>query len=290
MRATLPRFDYADPGQLLAALGGRAPSVGGMVLGGRRVPVPGDAVLTWLDSRCAPHVTDSNPRRVPPRNITLHTNHGAPHDPPLAAAPAADTAVCTLASYQTHTDRDVSWDFSVSRKGPVVQQNDPLVAYTWQAGPVNGYSLGIETEQGAGGAVHVDSIRALVRLVDALTRSLGIQRQIPALRAGGRLAPDRRVLARFGEGQGGATWWGVLGHRNVTEQRGPGDPGDAIMQAFLDAGYEGFDLATWEDYRVWQARQRLLGVPATGQPGPETVAALKRRGYPHGMLVWRPGD
>lgn len=285
-----PTFDYRDRGSLLAALGGRAPSVGALVLGGRRLPVPGDVVLTWLDSDCAPRVTDRTPRRAPPRNITLHTNHGAPREPPLVAAAALDTNVCSLASYQTRTDRDVSWDFTVSRKGPVVQQNDPLVDYTWQAGPVNGYSLGVETEQGEGGAVHKAALDALVRLVDALTRELGIQRQIPAVRVGGRLVPDRRVLARFGEGQGGATWWGVLGHRNVTEQRGPGDPGDVIMQALLDAGYEGFDLATWEDHRVWQRRQQLLGVPATGAPGPETVAALKRRGYPRGMLVWRPGD
>lgn len=283
------RFDYADATSLLASLGGRAPSHGAMVVGGRRVPVPGDIVLTWLDGPCAPPVTDRTPRNHPPRNVTLHTNHGTPRDPVVAVG-ATTTNLCTLAQYQTHTERDVSWDFTVSRLGVVAQQNDPLVAYTWQATTVNGYSLGIETEQGAAGQVYVESIRALVRLVDALTRTLGIQRQVPAIRVGGKLVPDRRVLARFGAGQNGATWWGVLGHRNVTDDRGPGDPGDPIVQAFLDAGYEGLDIATWEDYRVWQPRQLALGVPANGQPGPETVAALKRNGFPHGMFVWRPGD
>lgn len=282
-------FNYRDPIDFLAALGARAPSIGGMIVDGFRVPVPGDVVVTWLDSWCASEVTDKTRRNAPPRNITLHTTSGTPHDPPLSSG-ATTTNVCALANYQTSTARDVSWDFTVSRLGAVVQQNDPAKSYTWQAGTVNGYSIGIETEQGPGGAVYVESIQALVRLVDALTRAFGIQRQIPAVRVGGRLVPDRRVLARFGAGANGATWWGALGHRNVTGERGPGDPGDVIMQALLDAGYEGFDLATWEDVRVWQLRQQQLGVAPTGEPGPATVAALARAGFPHGIYVWRPGD
>ena len=35
---------------------------------------------------------------------------------------------------------------------------------------------------------------------------------------------------------------------------------------------------------------RVLGVPETGVPGPETVAAIRRRGIPSGLLVVRVGD
>lgn len=284
----LPSRDRAL--SILARMGGRLPSWGAMILGGRSVPVPGAVVINWTNSACAPETTDRTPRRVPPRNITLHTNTGEPRDPPTTEAEAASTRECQLARYQTTTDRDVSWDFLVSTLGFAAQQNDPLRYYTWQAGNVNGYSLGIETEQGPGGVLHKPSIDALVHLVDALTRELGIQRQVPAVMVGGRRVPDRRVLARFGPGQDGASWWGVMGHRNITSNRGPGDPGDAIIQALLDAGYEGFDLASGEDLAAWRLRQLALGVPSTGKPGPDTVAALARLGFKHGMYVRRPGD
>lgn len=282
-------LDYRDPYYALAALGGRAPSAGAMILGGQRVKVPGNVVLNWLDGSCAPMATDLTVRHVPPQNITLHTNTGQPHDPLLELTANASNA-CRLAIYQTTTEREVSWDFTVSRLAYILQQNDPLAYYSWNASQMNGYTLGIETEQGPGGVLSVAAIDALVRLVDALTRSLGIQRQIPAVMVGGRLVPDRRVLARFGVGEGGKTFFGILGHRQVTTNRGPGDPGDAIYQAFLDAGYEGFDLSTWDDYRAWFPRQAALGVPQSGKPGPETVAALKAAGFRHGMFVWRPGD
>lgn len=288
---TMLALDYANPFDALAALGARAPGRGAIILGGQRFEVPGDVVLNFVDApRCAPPVTDFTTRSKPPQSITLHTNHGQPHDPALLPGFAADTAVCTLSQYQTETEREVSWDFSNGRTGIVTQQNDPLRRYTWQAGNVNGYSIGIENEQGPGGALYKGQMAALVRLCDELTRRLGIQRQVPAVWINGRRVPDRRVLARFGPGEDGRTWWGIFGHRNVTTQRGPGDPGDVVIQAFLDAGYEGFDVAAWEDFRVWGARQRQLGVPVTGMPGPETVAALKARGFPHGIYVWRPGD
>lgn len=273
----------------LARLGGRLPSWGYMILGGNRVPVPGGIVINWTDGGCVDYVTDKTPRRHPPQNITAHTETGEPHDPPVIQG-ATDSHACRLARYQTTSPRDVSWDFFIGSLGFIVQQNDPLRDYTWQAGNVNGYSLGIECEQGPGGAIDERELSAFVHACDTLTRELGIQRQVPAVMVDGRIVPDRRVLARFAPGQDGATWIGIEGHRNVCACRGPGDPGDALMQALLDAGYEGFDLATWQDFDVWRARQAALEVPQTGMPDAVTRAALARGGYKHGMYVWRPGD
>lgn len=284
-----------DSVSLLASLGQVAPGVGKLVLGGRRVPIPGGVVETFADgSRCAPPVTDYGIRHEHVQGIVVHTEHGEPRDPPLLTTPAQTSHACELDRYQTTTDREVSWDIFNSAFGVIYQQNDPVRQYTWQAGGVNPRTLGIENEQGPGGGIRPVQLESFVRLIDTLTRSLPvpIQRQIPAVRdARGRLVPDRRVIARFtGAGGSGANFWGIYGHRNITDQRGPGDPGDLFFQALLNAGYEGFDLAAGEDLRVWRERQRVLGVPQTGIPDAPTVAALKRRGFPRGLFVHRPGD
>lgn len=282
-----------DPFLELARLGGRAPGVGALVLGARRVKVPGAVVWTFLDHpACAPPVTDRSGRRQAVQSIVLHTVTGQPREIPVATWPLPPSRACMYARYQTATDREVSWDFLVSTAGVILQQNDPLLSYTWQAGGINPRSLGIELEQGPGGALAPEQLTAAVRLCDALTLALGIQRQLPAVRGPrGERVPDRRVLSRFRPEEGsGARWWGILGHRNVTEERGPGDPGDPVMLALLRAGYEGFDLARGEDLSVWAARQRVLRIPETGLPGPGTVAGLRRWGVRSGILVWRPGD
>lgn len=284
--------NYRDPIVALAMLGGPIPARGAMVIGGWRVPVAGTVVYTWADGdACAPEATDRTVRRVPPRFIVLHTTEGQPHDPPVSADVPLRSRACSLARYQSTTDRDVSWDFLNTAYGAVIQQNDPLRWYSWQAGQVNGFSLGVETEQGPGGTIYAPSLRSIVYLADALTRSLQIPRQLPAVVVNGRRVPDRRVLDRFLPAAGsGESWRGLCGHRNTTPQRGPGDPGDAIMEALMLAGYEGFDVQAGEDLYVWSRRQAALGVPATGIPGPETFAALSRRGFPSGQWVWRPGD
>ena len=79
--------------------------------------------------------------------------------------------------------------------------------------------------------------------------------------------------------------YGVFGHRNLTSKRGAGDPGDYLLQALADAGYEEFDFAEGEDVRVWQSRQGELGIKPDGLPGSATVAALKEAGYVDGLWV-----
>lgn len=271
----------------------RVPIPGGdLVLDGRPARVAGVGVVTHLDGvACAPEATGRVARRRPPQFIVAHTTQGEPHVPPVEAE-STTTRVCQLAQHQTTSSRGVGWDITNSRVGVAVQQNDPSLYYTNQAGHVNGYSLGIENEQGPGGVLSLKQVAGFVRLCDTITLRYGMQRQVPARRLrDGRLVPDLRLLRRFTEAGGsGANWWGVCAHANITEQRGEGDPGPQIMQALLDAGYEGWDVGAGEDLAVWAARQRVLGVPATGVPGPETVAALRSRGVCSGILVRRLGD
>lgn len=273
------------------SMGAKVPG-GDLILGGEPARVAGVPVVTFADgSPCAPEANDRVPRRVPPQFIVAHTTQGDEHDPPVEES-AASTRVCDLAHYQTTTPREVSWDITNSRVGVAVQQNDPSFYYTKQAGRVNGRSMGVENEQGPGGVLSRVQLRAWVALCDAITLYYGIQRQVPARRlADGRVVPDLGLLARFSEAQNfGQFWYGVCAHANITTERGPGDPGPPVMQALLDAGYEPMDVRGGGDLVVWAARQRVLGVAPTGVPGPETVAALKRRGVPSGILVRRLGD
>lgn len=287
-----------DPMMQLALLGSPLPGEGAVILGDQRLVVGGQVVVNYLDPYgCAPEVTDRTPRTHAPQNITIHTTTGQPHDPVLVPDPATETRVCELAHYQTNTDREVSWDFTVATVGLITQQNDPTRWYTWQAGNVNGYAVGIENEQGPGGVLYKPGVRAFVALCDTLTRGLKIQRMVPVVWRNGVPVPDRRVLDRFLAAYGsGSSWYGLYGHRNVTPQRGPGDPGDVLIYALLAAGYEGFDVQAGQDLDVWAMRQRELGVPATGIPGPETVAAIDARSsrffprFRQGLWVWRPGD
>ncbi len=89
---------------------------------------------------------------------------------------------------------------------------------------------------------------------------------------------------------------GVYGHREVSDDRGEGDPGDAIFERLLQAGYERYDFDKQEDIAVWKARQaelnQQLGISlgVDGVPGVQTVIALIQAGRPHGLWTPRPGD
>jgi hypothetical protein len=173
----------------------------------------------------------------------------------------------------------------------VIVSNDPLRRYTWHAGAVNGFTLGIEMVQEANGDLYADQIAAVVQLIDFLTALLSdrghpIQRQIP-WKNGKAVAG---VLARLANSDTDQNVTGVYGHRNQTTNRGPGDPGDSIFEALHAAGYLGFDYDSGEDIAWWKAQQRRLGLQEDGIPGPAMAAALKAEGHAHGLWVERPGD
>jgi hypothetical protein len=83
---------------------------------------------------------------------------------------------------------------------------------------------------------------------------------------------------------------GIYGHRDVSNNRGEGDPGDLIFAALEVAGYERFNYDVGEDLDVWAERQQSLGLLPDGIAGPYTVQALAARSYHHGLWVTRPGD
>jgi hypothetical protein len=156
--------------------------------------------------------------------------------------------------------------------GVVYQLADLVSEETYHATTVNHRTIGIEIKQGrAQSELYAEQLAAVCDVVDAITARLGIQRQ----------GPDRYrgPLARLSSG--GADVWGVYGHRDQTDRRGFGDPGDYAMAALAARGYERHNFLAGDDKRVWRERQAALGFRSSscdGLPGPLTRAALKNAG------------
>ena len=162
---------------------------------------------------------------------------------------------------------------------------------------MNDISVGIEMFQDSNGGITEATIASAVLIGDVLTRELGIQRQFPSETAiCTRFASPfkRHKYTYIAGGKAGKDYCGLLGHRNLTRNRGVGDPGDLIWQAFSDAYYQKFDVDQGEDLEVWAMNQSdFLGYnddDCDGVPGPGTIRDLKAMGIHHGIWVPRPGD
>lgn len=259
-----------------------------IILNEQKFEVPDVKTLSWKDPEATglgiKEVTDKSTRKTWLRGIVCHTVHGKLGNLLPGVGPKTSDAI-KYAKYQVNTDRDVSWDMTCDLNGDWVVQNDPLKFYTWQAGNVNGYTLGFEMVQHENGDLYEDQIAKVVRMIDFLTAKLGIQRQIPWDVKNNR--PLRKTVARIAAG--GSDVVGIYCHYHQTNNRGYGDPGPWLQQALKDAGYETYAF-DGDDKEVWKQRQTALGITADGIPGPGTVRALAASGKKHGMYVSRPID
>jgi hypothetical protein len=271
----------------------------GLIIGGRIVDVPGVLVVNYLDDpRLRLSERLRRPRSGDARGAILHSESGddphvvleldAPADPNhgahLVAADEADAHAGTPHSQHLILGGDTT----------VFQCADLATEVTYHARQANEWTVGIEIEDravllpdpfglkpyptGQARAFRRPQLCALVRLMDVITRELGIQRQVQRVYRG----PIDRLA--------GGRVRGIYGHRDQTDERGPGDPGDAPIAMLLEAGYEGVNYGKREDEARWSERQRGLGVADDGDPGPQTCAAIKRSGRPRGMWIPRPGD
>lgn len=212
----------------------------GLVVDGRRVPVPGVDVVTWLDDpRACPPVTRGDRRRAADVTaVVLHTSRG--RRGAIAEGRRASDKAARLARYQVRTRRKVSWCITVGASGEVFQQCDAALVATWHAGVANGYSVGIELAQDEGTPdltrAQVDAAVAVVR---ALCGALAIPSRVPVRPDGSPV--DAPVRAWQPRSQGGEALpaAGVIAHRNVTTRRGKGDAGDPVIEALRAAGFDG---------------------------------------------------
>jgi N-acetylmuramoyl-L-alanine amidase-like protein len=260
-----------------------------VIVAGRPEEIPGLHTVSWFDHpelrlRKGEDYRSRNPGTWI-RQIILHTTKGLPAkagDPPQeirVGIGAPVNAGQRVAEYWSRDGRQAGAHLVVDHDGTVACCCDLQADAAYHASVVNSRSVGVEIFQGSHAELYLGQLQVVVSLCDWLTRRFGIQRQIPERYDGG---PLRRLEL------GGEDCVGVFGHRDVTANRGPGDPGSMIFELLRQAGYEQFDFAKGADLDAWRPRQS--GLLADGIPGPDTVAALRATGRTSGIWVVRPGD
>ena len=275
----------------------------GILIGGVSEEVEGLVTCSWIDP-AGPGPTglrltteDREERSAESwiHAIVLHTTRGIPggldqrRQKILAGVPPTAERVRSVLDGWASDHSCASAHFVIDFDGTVACVADPLTETTYHAGhrAINHHSIGIEMYQGESAELYQVQLESTVRLVDFLTRRFGIQRQF-------HWPYHNQALARILDG--GSSVVGVYGHREASDDRGEGDPGDAIFEELRRAGYERFNFAQGEDLAVWRARQEELnlrlgvGIPTDGVPGQQTVLALREADRPHGLWVSRPGD
>jgi len=262
----------------------------GLIIRGQQVEVPGLDIRSWHDDPKLKLASEDYRGRPDTwvRGIILHTTQGIPGGrdkrpqdirPGLGPDTGRDERMAQMWSMD---DRKAGAHLVVDHDASICCLADLQDHMPFHAGNVNAVTIGIEIYQGKAWAeLYEGQLEAVVTLVDFLTKTFSIQRQIH--HPYGRQAL-KRGLKR------GIDMVGVFGHRDVSNNRGEGDPGNPIMQMLIDSGYEAFNFAHDEDKDAWEARQCALGLLGDGVPGPKTATALRDAGHKNGLWVDRPGD
>jgi len=260
-----------------------------IIIDGAREEIPGIRSTCYLDDSSLGLTAEDcrNRSAVWIRGIVLHTTRGIPGGRdlrPQVILPgigASSDAGHRVASCWAAAGRAGGAHLVVDYDGQVSCCADLLRTATYHAGAVNNVTIGIEVAQGSRAELYAGQLDLVVQLVDWLTKRFGIQRQIPD----GYHGPIERLEL------GARDFVGVFGHRDSSNNRGQGDPGDEIFRLLEAAGYERWDLLQRQDIGAWKSRQHALGIePADGVPGPMTVVALAAAGHRGGLWVPRPGD
>lgn len=264
----------------------------GVIINGKRELVPGLQVTNWLDDPVLRlrRGEDFRVRRTTwIRQVVLHTTKGIPGGndlrpqkirPGLGPFTNAGEA---CSRWWSKSPEAAGAHLVVDFDGQVSCCVDLQTEAAHHARHANDTSIGIEIYQGRDAEMYEGQLDLVVRLVDFLTRRFGIQRQIPHQYVG----PIHRLM----DPQEIQDVVGVVGHRDLDNRRGRGDPGNRIMNLLGMAAYEPIDFDQRKDLEEWRRRQAKLGLPKPdGVPGPLTVAALLAVGRPHGLWVTRPGD
>ncbi len=269
----------------------------GLIIGGKEVDVPGVAIRNFKDDpKLALRVgrsdgpNDGRTRTLPVTLVVLHTTKGIPggtdkREQVILPGLGPDTkAEDRTATYWSTDPTQSGAHIVVDHDGSVACLADLQTVCAFHAGQsdVNNRSVGIEIFQGGNAEMYAEQLDIVRKVVDALTSAFGIQRQIPDYYR--RNTPIPRL-----QKMGGRDLYGVVGHRDVSDQRGKGDPGDSIMDVLAKNDYERFDFFTNKDIEVWKQRQRDIGgIDVDGVPGPQTNAALKKLGYKDGLWALPP--
>lgn len=204
-----------------------------LVIDGADVDVPGLIVVSWKqDPRVRLSSGDGRDRRPGEtvRRVVLHTTRGIPggHDqrpqvihpglgPPGHAA--EDNAI-----YWARAPSCAGAHLVVDYDGTMVCTADLQRKVSYHAGAINGDSIGIEIVQGSDAGLYEGQLDAAVRLCAFLADRFALPRTVQWPYRGAGLP-----CAAF------------LGHRDVSDNRGKGDPGDHVYELLIAAGWSPVD-------------------------------------------------
>jgi hypothetical protein len=257
----------------------------GLLINGREHPVEDLVIVNPRDTPwCRLDTRDF--RRRPTswvRQIIVHTTNGRTPARVLPGSGPGGKARIIASSWRNEPKSSAA-HLVIDNDGTVACLCDLATVEAFHATVSNPWSIGIEMYQEANTGLYEAVYASAAKLVPALCRIFGIQLQIPKLPY--RNAPLRRMA------DGGRNCVGVFGHRDNTNQRGHGDPGDEIFTRLAALGAERFDFDGGEDLTVWRQRQQDLNaggasLTVDGVAGPGTRDALRAAGRPDG--IWALG-
>lgn len=261
----------------------------GLIIKGKPYDVPNQVIQNFKDEPAFALKRNDGKKRPNTwiRGIVLHTTKGLPalrKHPDQHILPGVGPDLNRdefVAKMWSMDSRNAGAHLVVDADGTWVCTADLANFAAYHAGNVNSVTIGIEIYQRSDAGIYEVQLENVCTMVDFLTRHFAIQRQF-------HRPYKRRALVRGL--RRGIDMVGVYGHRDCSNNRGLGDPGDAVFERLEDCGYETFDYDEKEDLETWAHRQEQLNLLDDGIPGPVTVRALKRKGYTHGLWVSRPGD
>jgi hypothetical protein len=259
----------------------------GLIINGKQVLVPGLDISNWKDNPKLRRSKEDGAARDGKwvHQVILHTTKGIPGGsdkrPQFIIAEKAPPSQkdIDVAAYWSTSDLQSGAHIIIDRDGSVVCIADLATEAMYHAAQrdVNHSSIGIEIFQESNAGIYKEALDAAVKLCDFLAVYFGIQRQIHWPYKSG---PVQRLAA------GGKDCVGFFGHRDVSNNRGLGDPGNIIMELLITGGYEVFDFSKNEDLVAWKTRQSGMNISADGIAGPGTKKALLARDYVDGIWTY----
>lgn len=206
----------------------------GLIVDGVAAIVPGLVVVNFLDDPSLRLKMGNDGRARRPgkhvRRVVLHTTRGVPggrDQRPQVIHPGLGPpghAAEDNAHFWARDPHCAGAHLVVDYDGSVVQTADVAREVSYHAGNVNGDTIGIEIVQGSDAGLYEGQLACVVALVEHLCKRFGLERTVQWPYRGAGLP----VAA-------------VLGHRDVSDDRGKGDPGDRVYELLLAAGFSAID-------------------------------------------------
>ena len=209
----------------------------GLIVNGRRVPVPGARVVTWEDDLRVPRAVHGAPREASKVVASIaHTSRGK--DAKITRVTGSAKKGLRVARYLGRTNgRKVSAHVVVAGDGTIYQLADLATWRCNHAGTANGFTFGVEVSQDDDDpSLTRAQVAAFVALMHAAHDALSIPKRVPMV--GGRhVVEDVRAWLSKKSGGEQRAFTGCAGHRCTSASRGRGDPGDALMEALRASGF-----------------------------------------------------